>query len=181
MLLGCWEYRMNRGHTQGSVCILHRLTEGIWLCKLDQIQILNSTGFNWCETVQSANCTWIIMLKYEWNKETKKCEDWDISWKRMLSVTKFIQLIQKVPYQGSSWRVLRLQKRISNSHCDTSKWSCAAGWGRTAEPRITNDVCRQPQRFREHATLCNKLPSMKQAGTLIYPTVRSPLLSSSKL
>jgi hypothetical protein len=29
--------------------------------------------------------------------------------------------------------------------------------------------------------LCNKLPSIKQAGTLIYPTVRSPLLSSSKL
>jgi hypothetical protein len=37
MLLGSWEYIIICGHKQGSVCILHRLAKGTWLCKLDQI------------------------------------------------------------------------------------------------------------------------------------------------
>jgi hypothetical protein len=62
---------------------------------------------------------------------------------------------------------LRHQKRrTSNWHYDIGRWPCAAGWGITAEPRLTNAVCQQPQRFEEHATLCNKLPPTKQAGTL---------------
>jgi hypothetical protein len=39
-----------------------------------------------------------------------------------------VLLIQRVPYQGSSWRVWRLQnRRTSNSHCEICRWPCATG------------------------------------------------------
>jgi hypothetical protein len=38
------------------------------------------------------------------------------------------ELIQGIPYQGSSWRFWRLQNsRTSNSHCEIYTWHCAAG------------------------------------------------------
>jgi len=36
-----------------------------------------------------------------------------------------IELIQRMPYQGSSWRVLRLQnRRTSNSPSEICRWPC---------------------------------------------------------
>jgi hypothetical protein len=39
----------------------------------------------------------------------KECKDWKRSKKRMLSVAHSIQLVQHIPYQGSSRRVWKLQ------------------------------------------------------------------------
>jgi hypothetical protein len=58
----------------------------------------------------------------------EKCEYWKRSKTRLLFVTDSVQLIQRVPYQGSSWRVWSLQNRkTSHSHCEICRWPCATG------------------------------------------------------
>lgn len=183
MLLDCWEYRMNCGHTQGSVRILHRLAEGIWLCRLDLIQILNSSGIEWCETDWSANSTWIRILKYEWNKETKKVVKTGIWVGQGCCLS---------PSLFSSYRNYIIKEALEGF------WDFKRG-GQIihimiqanelvllAEEGMQNQGSQKL--FASNLKDSNSMPHCvinyhlwsKQADC-IYPTVRSPLLSSSKL
>jgi len=46
----------------------------------------------------------------------------------MLFVTNSVQIVQRMPYQGSSGRVWRLQNsRVNNSHCEICRWTCVTG------------------------------------------------------
>jgi len=50
----------------------------------------------------------------------------------MLFVTDSVQLLQQVLYQGSHWRIWRLQKRwTSNLYCVICRWPCATIWKRS--------------------------------------------------
>jgi hypothetical protein len=67
--------RTNFGHGRRIVCLLHRVAEGIWPCKLDQINA-DPKGI-WYRLVgtkehSSANCTWVRILKCDLTKGRKE-------------------------------------------------------------------------------------------------------------
>ena len=71
--------RMNFGHRRKIVCLLHKLAEGIWQCKQDQIN--TDPKRNWYRpvrkyvnqhTVHGSECT-------AGPRDDKKCEDWKVS------------------------------------------------------------------------------------------------------
>jgi len=46
----------------------------------------------------------------------------------MLFVTVSVQLVQRMPYQGTSGRAWRLQnRRLNHSHCEICRWPSVTG------------------------------------------------------
>jgi len=59
----------------------------------------------------------------------------------MLFVTNSVQLVQRMPYQGNSGRVWRLQNRRENhSHCEICRRPCVTGQGRKGATGMTDKL-----------------------------------------
>ena len=77
------------------------------------MQILKGTSTAWCESSWISNSYMAQGVKSTTEpRGGKKCEDWKRT--RMLFVTNSVQLVQRLPYQGSSGRVWRLQNMQAN-------------------------------------------------------------------